>query len=185
MRKQDFNSSDFSGFPYGADILIDTCILNALFSTADPWHSTINQLFEEHLFPEENAILLYVNPVIINEVMHLNGRALENYYLRFDLTFDQSAIQAFRTFTKNTLTTLIDQEVFKVLDGDKNSALKQIELSDTLGAADALNASIANLYGINFLTVDNRLVNNMMSNLSLLPNISTIYYTNPRHMDYK
>lgn len=79
---------------------------------------------------------------------------------------------------------LIENEVLLILDGDKESTLKQIELSTSLGAADAVNASIANQYGTSFLTVDRILTNNIFSLKTELPNIRSIYYTTGRNRDY-
>jgi hypothetical protein len=79
---------------------------------------------------------------------------------------------------------LIENEVLLVLDGKKDSILKQIDLYKELGSTDALNASIAHEYGISFLTVDNKLVRYIERNTSSLSNIKKLYYTTPLHKTY-
>lgn len=82
------------------------------------------------------------------------------------------------------MKNFLEEEVLKVLDGNTESTLLQIKLSNKLGAADASNASVANLYGTSFLTIDNRLVHNMFSSSKDLPNIKNIYFTTPIFRSY-
>ncbi|APO47573.1 hypothetical protein BS614_28385 [Paenibacillus xylanexedens] len=79
------------------------------------------------------------------------------------------------------MKVFIEEEILKVLDGDGTSVAQQIELTSRLGATDAANVSIANLYGTNFLTVDNKLVRNMISCSDELSKIENVYYTTPLH----
>lgn len=53
-----------------------------------------------------------------------------------------------------------------------------------MGAADAVNVSMARLYGISFMTVDNRLVNNLIEVRSEIESINYLYFTKPRHRTY-
>jgi predicted nucleic acid-binding protein len=53
-----------------------------------------------------------------------------------------------------------------------------------LGSADSFNASLANDYGIGFLTVDNRLVQNIEKNISNFPNLGNVYYAPPDKQSY-
>ena len=79
---------------------------------------------------------------------------------------------------------LVSKGILNILDGDKDSVLKQLEITNKLGAADAANISLAHLYGISFMTVDQKLVNNIKSIESQLEKIHNIYYTSPRHRAY-
>ena len=79
---------------------------------------------------------------------------------------------------------LIEKEILIPLDSGKETYLKQLETYKELGSADAFNASLANEYGISFLTVDNRLVKNIETNISQFNGIKRIYYTTPKYKEY-
>lgn len=181
MEKIDFNSQDFSGFEQGEDIYIDTCVLLALFSNIDSWHETVKQLFDNYIFPEEVVVLLYISPLVVDEVLHLSKKSLEKFIEKHNRSFTQQQKDEFYGSIKSMLTTLIKEKVLQVLDGDSQSVLNQIELSDSFGSADAAHVSIANLYGANFLTVDNKLVQNIYTNKNYLPNIRKIFYTTSKY----
>ncbi|MFF3924887.1 type II toxin-antitoxin system VapC family toxin [Paenibacillus lactis] len=184
MEKVDFNHHSFQGFEIGEDILVDTCILTALTNEYDPWHNTILHLFNKHIFPDDKIVLLYTNPLIVNEVLHLSTKALRNFSLYHQVEFDDQQIEDSRIFIERMMTIFIEEGILQVLEADKDSIIQQIRLSNTLGAADATNVSIANLYGVNFMTIDNRLVHNMFSVSSELSNIQKVYYTTPDHKTY-
>lgn len=184
MQKIDFNDPTFNGFNTGEDILVDTCILLALMSESDPWHQTVSQLFNEYIFPDDKIVLLYTNSLIVNEIMHLSTRSLKDYFERTQLPHNPTLLKTQADFTRDMMKVFISEEILKVLDGDKDSAFQQIELTSRLGAADAANVSIANLYGLNFLTVDNKLVHNMYSCSTELNNIEKVYYTTPSEIIY-
>lgn len=184
MEKIDFNDRSFLGFGVGEDILLDTCILLSLFSERDPWHNTVLNLFNTHIFPDDKVVLLYTNPLIVNEVLHLSTKGLENYAKHHNIKFKKKDIDDARTFAQDMMTVFIDEGILKVLDGDESSVAKQIQLSAKFGAADAGNVSVANLYGTNFMTIDNKLVKNIEANSSQLPNIEKVYYTTPVHKSY-
>ncbi len=78
MKIIDFNDN-FKGFENKEDILIDTGILLALFNSKDGWFTTVNKLFEQHIFNAENILFLYVNPSIVNEVTYLAKEPFKNY----------------------------------------------------------------------------------------------------------
>lgn len=184
MIKIDFNHEQFLGFNHGEDILVDTSILLALSSDHDPWHETVKELFEKYIFPDETLVLLYTNPIIINETIHLASRTLRNFTNRFGVNFNETDEFNLIEYTKDMLSAFIDNGVLQVLDADKDSILQQIKFSSTFGAADAGNISIANLYGTNFLTVDGRLVRNVFENAISFPNIQKLYYTQAYHRTY-
>jgi predicted nucleic acid-binding protein len=184
MERIDFNRPEFKGFEQGEDILVDTCILLALTGEKDPWHKTVSELFEKHIFPDEKLVLLYTNPLIVNEVLHLSTKSFSNFAEKFGTIISATQYKDIEDFVENMLITLIEEGVLQVLDGDKDSILKQIVLKKHLGAADASNASIANLYGTNFLTIDIKLANNIQRIETDLPNIKKIYCTTPQHKTY-
>ncbi|CCQ93883.1 conserved hypothetical protein [[Clostridium] ultunense Esp] len=70
------------------------------------------------------------------------------------------------------------------MDGNEESVKKQIELSKILGSADAVNASIADLFGTSFLTVDTKLAYNLKNVQIKLPHIKNVYYTTSKYRDY-
>lgn len=149
-----------------------------------PWHNTILHLFNEHIFPDDKIVLLYTNPLIVNEVLHLSTKALRSFSEHHQLIFDEQQIEDSRLFIERMMTIFIEEGILQVLSADKESLIQQIKLSNSLGAADASNVSIANLYGTNFLTIDNRLVHNMYTVSSELPNIKKVYYTTPQHKSF-
>lgn len=184
MEKVDFNHHSFQGFEIGEDILVDTCILTALTNEYDSWHNTVLNLFNNHIFPDDKIVLLYTSPLIVNEVLHLSTKALQNFSEYHRIDFNNQQIEDSRIFVERMMTIFIEEEILQVLNADKDSMIQQIRLSNTFGAADASNVSIANLYGTNFMTVDNRLVHNMVSSSTELPNIRKIYYTTPQYKSY-
>jgi len=184
MNLVDFNN--FEGFESEEDVLVDTGILLALFNKNDSWFTTVNELFEKHIFNNDNAIFLYVNPCIINETTYLAKKPFNNYLKSHPSeTFSENEIISATDSIINEVNELIKNEVLLILDGNKDTVLKQIELCKDLGDADSLNVAIANEYGISFLTVDNRLVNNINRNKNKVQNINNIYYTLPSYRDYR
>lgn len=99
-------------------------------------------------------------------------------------TFTQPDKEAVRDKIMHFVRDLVQEDVLLVLEGDKDSVLRQIDLTNHLGAADAVNVSMASLYGVSFLTVDNRLVNNMVGVRSEIESVKNLYYTKPRHRTY-
>ncbi|THE13967.1 hypothetical protein E1I69_05555 [Bacillus timonensis] len=187
MKIIDFNNPSFSGFEPDEDILIDTGIILGYYNEYDAYYSTITKLFNDHILNNDNNLFLYINPTVINEISHLAKTPLKQYLKKFPteaVNFTSGEEESFKEKIINGVKELIENEVLLILDGDKESALKQIELSEALGAVDAVNASIANLYGTSFLTVDRTLTNNIFSRQSDLPNIKTVYYTSGRNRDY-
>jgi predicted nucleic acid-binding protein len=181
----DFNNG-FKGFDNEEDILVDTGILLALFNKNDGWFTTVNGLFEKYVFNNDNAIFLYVNPCIINETTYLAKKPFDRYLKSHPTeTFSEDEIVTATDNIINEINELVKNEVLMVLDGNKDTVLKQIELCKYMGDADSLNVSIANEYGISLLTVDNRLVNDVNTNKDKLQNINNIYYTIPKYRDYR
>jgi predicted adenine nucleotide alpha hydrolase (AANH) superfamily ATPase len=155
-----------------------------LASVHDPWHDTISNLFNIHIFPDESIVLLYVNPVIVNEVLHLSTKSLKQFTDKFNISFSKQEYEDLQEFTQNMLTVFLEEGIINVLDGDSESVKQQIRLSNELGAADASNVSTANLYGTNFMTVDNKLVHNIKRLSHELSNIEKVYYTTPSYRTY-
>lgn len=187
MQKINFNETSFSGFANGEDILLDTGIILAYLSTHDTWHSTVKNLFNNHIFNNNNAIFLYINPCVLNEVIHLtsNQKSISTYLEKHpEITLTDEQKDEIERNTVEALKILVDNEILIPLDGDKNTYLKQMETYKTLGSADAFNASLASEYGISFLTVDNKLVNNIENNISYFDGINQLYYTTGKYKEY-
>lgn len=186
MGRIDFNEN-FKGFEDKEDILVDTGILIALLNEYDTWHQTVKELFDNYVFDNDNVLCMFINPCIQNEFTNLvsKGKSLDFYKLahpEFKITQDERA--ELESNSINAFRILIENEILIVLDSNKESAIKQLELYKELGAADAVNISIVNEYGISFLTIDNRLVNNVLSNITKIKDIHNIYYTSPKHKTY-
>ncbi|MBM7839421.1 putative nucleic acid-binding protein [Alkalihalobacillus xiaoxiensis] len=186
MIKIYFNSN-FTGFEDKERILLDTGILLALNNKYDAWHKTVSNLFEDHILGEnDKSIFLFLNPLILNEVTFLAGKPFDNYVKKhprknLNIINPQKVIDC----TVNGIKDLIEAEVLIVVDGNKDSTLKQISLYKELGSADASNAAIANELELNFLTVDGRLANQMIKNKAKLSNIKKVYTTISIHQTYK
>ena len=184
MTRIDFNSSTFKGFEDKEDILLDTGIILAFLNSKDAWHKTVSELFSNHIIDNDNVIFLYVNPTSVNEVTFLSDKPLQRYAERTGLNITNEDILKSGKDTVEGLKKLIDSEIVFILEGNKESVLKQLSIYEKLGDADAVYASIANEYGISFLTVDNRLVNNMFSIHNELNQIKNVYYTVPTYREY-
>ncbi|MDR1689547.1 MAG: hypothetical protein LBS21_13200 [Clostridiales bacterium] len=181
MQKIDFNGSIFKkkGFENEEDILIDSGVILAYLNAYDSWHNTVTELFDNHIFNNvDNVLFLYVNPTIINEVTHLLTKPAIQYEKKHGVTLSDTDKESMLISTAAKLKQSIENEIFLILDGNKASILKQLEVFNTLGAVDAVNASIANEFGISFLTVDNKLVKNLFKVKNQLSDIHNIYYTN-------
>lgn len=189
MIKIDFNRN-FRGFSNEEKILLDTGIILALANEYDAWHNTVNNLFETHILSDEDdenskAIFLFVNPLIINEVTHLAGRPLESYR-RKKPKEDFSNINPEKVVdeTISNIEELIDNEVFLVIDGNREAVMEQFKLYKDLGSADAANVAIANQHSLNFLTVDSRLAENIYLKRNQLTNIHKVYTTSGKYRTY-
>lgn len=184
METIDFNSNLFKGFEEKEEILLDTGVILAYLNKYDSWNETVTNLFNNHILDNDSSVFLFVNPCIINEVTFLSGKPVEQYLKNNrQIQISQQEQEYSKTNTLESLKILIDNEILLVLDGDKNSVIKQIDLSEKLGSADAVNAALVNEYGINFLTVDNKLVSNMVSCKDQLQDVKKVYYTTPEHIN--
>lgn len=185
MQLIDFNSSYFKGFEDKEEILVDTGIIFAYLNEYDVWHTTVKKLFVNYILNNDQVIFLFVNPTIINEVEFLSEKPLKFYLEKHpNISVRQEEIDRVKKLLNKSLTQLISSNILNILDGDKESVLKQIKLSKELGAADAVNASIADAYGINFLTVDRKLADNMNLQNKELQNVNKVYYTKGYYRDY-
>ncbi|OXS56954.1 hypothetical protein B1A99_19050 [Cohnella sp. CIP 111063] len=187
MKIVDFNAPEFSGFEPEESILIDTGVLYAYFNPFDAYHTTVKNLFDTYVFSNEDVLFLFVNPTIVNEIVNLAQRALNQYLIAHpheSENFSQPDKEAVRDQIMHFVRDLVQEDVLLVLDGDKESVLQQISLTNHLGAADAVNISMASLYGISFMTVDTRLVNNMIRVGSEIETVKNLYFTKPRHRTY-
>ena len=180
-------ADNFHGFEEGEDILIDTGILFAYYNEYDAYYDVVNHLFQNHVFHDTASLFLYVNPTIVNEISHLAKDPFRQYTkarLTEPINLTPEDAVKMEDIIIGNIKQLIENQVLLVLDGDDSSVLKQLELYKKLGSADAVNASIANLFGTSFLTVDFRLANNMQDVKHSLSNVQNIYYTTGRYRSY-
>lgn len=178
-------SQDFKGFLDNEDILLDTGIILGLLNEKSKWHTTIKALFDAHVFNNSKTLFLYINPTVLNEVTHLKERPLQEYLRRHPHEhMDSSEASKVAEEMISDIRQLIEDDILIVLDGNKTTALKQLEIYDALGSADAVNASIVESYGISFLTIDKKLADNMMSIEDKIPNVQNVYYTTAEHIQY-
>ena len=188
MVKIDFNDESFKGFSVEEDILVDTGIILAYLSKYDTWHKTVNELFTNHIFNNDKAVFLYINPCILNEVMHITTvtkKCISEYLKKHpEISLTKQEKEEIESNTVQSMKILIDKEILIPLEAGKETYLKQIETCKYLGSADAFNASLANEYGISFLTVDNKLVTNIENNITYFKDIDKIYYTTNAHIEY-
>jgi predicted nucleic acid-binding protein len=184
MNKVDFNDECFSGFEDNEDVLLDTSVILAFLNRYDSWHETVAKLFEEYIIESVNTVFLYVNPTLINEVTYLSGKPIMQYARANDLNVAANDVLQSKRATVKDLRKLIEDEIVIILEGNKESVLKQIDIHERVGDADAVYVSLANEYGISFLTVDNKLVNNLFAISDELKQIRNVYYTNSSHREY-
>lgn len=182
MEKIDFRNN-FDGFSAGEDILMDTGILLAFLNEFDHWHYAVEKLFNDYIYNNDKEIYLYIDACIQNELTHLLSiDNLTEHYVR-DYTGCGIPLRDFEIISTQSIMSLkelIENDVVKLLDFNREISLKQLNLCNELGAADAMNVCLADEYGISFLTVDNRLVNRIMASGKEFTGIQKVYYTIPR-----
>lgn len=184
MNLTDFNIN-FTGFCDNEDILVDTGVILAYLNKYDTWSKTITELFDNYIFNDDNIVCLYINSAILNEITNLINKPVEQYIKKHkDHSIGDNEITKIEKESIQTLKQLIENEILILLDSNKESTLKQLELYKDLGAADAVNVSIVNEYGISFLTVDNKLVSNIKKRENDLSNINNVYYTTNENLTY-
>lgn len=177
MELVDFNAN-FAGFPNEEDILVDSGVLFALLNSYDSWHQTISNLFDVHVYNNPNTLFLYINPCIQTEVTHLS--TVEKLVDKH-VNFNAAELELLNQKISNNIKILIENEVLLILNVNKDALIRQLATYNIFGSVDALNLSMANDYGINFLTVDNRLVQKAHDNSHLFPDIPKIYHTHNKH----
>jgi predicted nucleic acid-binding protein len=189
MEKIDFSSEEFAGFADGEDVLVDTGILLAYLNSYDSWNNVVTELFDKHILAEDldKTLFLYINPCVLNEVMHLtnNNQCIISYLKkhRGEIITDEE-IALVEQKTVGALKILIENDILIPLEAGKETYLRQMNTYKELGSADSFNASLANDYGIGFLTVDNRLVQNIENNISNFPTLGNVYYAPPDKQSY-
>lgn len=188
MEKIDFSSSDFAGFSNGEDILVDTGILLAYLNSYDAWSTVVTELFNKHILTEDKTLFLYINPCVLNEIMNLTGKnkTIGNYMRKHKSeTITEEEILEVERKTVDALRILIENDILIPLEANKETYLRQMNTYKKLGSADSFNVSLANDYGISFLTVDNKLVKNIEDNISNFPDLGNVYYAPPEKQSYK
>ena len=190
MEKIDFSSSDFAGFSDGEDIFVDTGILLAYLNSYDAWSEVVTKLFDDYILSEDldKTLFLYINPCVLNEIMNLTGKnkTLE-YYMRKHKSesITDEEIAEVEKKTVDALRILIENEILIPLEANRETYLRQMNTYKELGSADSFNASLANDYGISFLTVDNKLVKNIEKNIFNFPDLGKVYYAPPEKQSYR
>lgn len=189
MEKIDFSSNDFEGFSDGEDILVDTGVLLAYLNDYDSWSNIVKELFNTHILQEDSdkVLFLYINPCVLNEIMHLtnNNQCIVTYLKKHKgETISSEEIQKVEQKTVGALRILIENDVLVPLEANKETYLKQMSTYKELGSADSFNVSLANDYGISFLTVDNKLVQHIEENISKFPDLGNVYYAPPQKQTY-
>ena len=156
----------------------------------DAWSKVVTELFDKYILSEDtgNTLFLYINPCVLNEVMNLTGKHKTiKYYLekhRSERMTDEEIAEVEQK-TVNALKILIENDILIPLEANKNTYLRQMNTYKELGSADSFNASLANDYGISFLTVDNKLVRNIEENLYNFPDLGNVYYAPPDKQSYR
>lgn len=190
MEKIDFSSDDFAGFSDNEDILVDTGILLAYLNSYDAWSEVVTELFNTHILAEDlnKTLFLYINPCVLNEIMNLTGKHKTiEYYMRKHSSemFSEEEIAEVEQKTTNALRILIENEILIPLEANKETYLRQMNTYKELGSADSFNVSLANDYGISFLTVDNKLVKHIEENIANFPDLGNVYYAPPEKQSYR
>lgn len=190
MEKIDFSTSSFNGFDDGEDILVDTGVLLAYLNSYDAWSEVVTELFDKHILAEnlDKVLFLYINPCVLNEIMNLTdkNRSIGNYMRKHKSTkITEEEISEVEQKTVGALRVLIENDILIPLEAGKETYLRQMNTYKELGSADSFNASLANDYGISFLTVDNKLVENIERNMYNFPDLAKIYYAPPQKQSYR
>lgn len=181
MKRIDFSADDFAGFSDNEDILVDIGVLLAYLNNYDAWSEVVTELFNQYILAEDSdkTLFLYINPCVLNEIMYLTGdnRSIKHYMQKHKSeTITDEDIAEVEKRTVNALRILIENEILIPLEANKETYLRQMNTYKELGSADSFNASLANDYGISFLTVDNKLVDHIEENISNFPDLGNVYY---------
>lgn len=190
MVKIDFSSNDFLGFSDNEDILVDTGILLAYLNNYDAWSHVVTDLFNNHILSEDSdkTLFLYINPCVLNEIMNLTdkNKSIEHYMKKHksETITDEDIIEIEKN-TVNALRILIKNDILIPLEANKETYLRQMNTYKELGSADSFNVSLANDYGISFLTVDNKLVKHIEENIANFPDLGNVYYAPPEKQSYR
>lgn len=120
--------------------------------------------------------------------MHLigNNQSIVSYLKKHrSETISEEEIEAVEKKTVGALRVLIENEILIPLPANKETYLRQMNTYKKLGSADSFNVSLANDYGISFLTVDNKLVSHIEENISNFPDLGNVYYAPPEKQSYR
>lgn len=189
MVKIDFSDKEFVGFVNEVDILVDTGVLLAYLNDYDAWSTVVKELFNNHILSNSNGntLFLYINPCILNEIMNLTSKnqSILSYLKKHKTeSLSENEIKLVEQKTVDALKVLIENDILIPLEANKETYLRQMNTYKELGSADSFNASLANDYGIGFLTVDNKLVRHIEENIYNFPTIGNIYYAPPSKQSY-
>lgn len=188
MVKIDFSSENFVGFEDGEDILVDTGVLLAYLNNYDAWSKVVTDLFNNYILQSNKTLFLYINPCILNEIMNLTdkNKSIQSYLKKHkSVSFTDNDISNIENKTVGALKILIENEILIPLEANKDTYLRQMNTYKELGSADSFNVSLANDYGISFLTVDNKLVANIENNIYNFPDLGNVYYAPPNKQSYR
>ncbi|MFZ3372249.1 MAG: hypothetical protein WA131_04390 [Desulfitobacteriaceae bacterium] len=183
MRRVNFNNQ-FLGFEEDEDILLDTNIIYAFLNPYDSWHSTVKNLFNNHIFPSNVKLYLYTHSSIVNEVTYLSRDPLKKYSEHHGTIFSEQDIAQSVNDILDKTKQLIEQDILLLLESNKESIYKQIDFAMYFGAMDSLIVSLVNEYGMSLLTTDTKLLNNLSNKQNEFPNIRNVYFTNGYYRDY-
>ncbi len=116
-------------------------MLLAFLNEFDVWHTTVNNLFNNHILNNSDEINLYTHSGIINEVTYLAEKPLDNYMKAFNFGLSESDIIETAEKAIIGLSEMIEQDYLEILVSSKISTLQQIKYARHFGSTDSLIVS--------------------------------------------
>lgn len=164
-----FNEISAMPYPLKSDLLVDTGILVAWFDKKDCWHDAVSDFFNRYVIEAEFAPTFYVTPDIINEYLH---RSFKNYQTRSKKPITLDIRQRF----SNTIRELIQSHALEFIDLTHRAVLDAIDRwgRSSYGAKDAFHISCQHDWGMDLITVDHRLMEDMENDSDFKGR--TVYY---------
>lgn len=148
-----FNDRRSMPDPFVGDLLVDTGIWVALFDETDGWSPAVRDFWDSYVLAGTHAPTFYITPDIINEYIH---RITKNYSSRIGRT----ALPAKREEYARPLRILLQNRNIEHIDLDTKGSLRALDrwAGSSYGAKDAFHVTCQLDYGLDFMTVDHILM---------------------------
>lgn len=149
---EDFLQTEFS-FAAGTRLLVDSSALIGALNANDEWHAVLSWLFQKAILTPEVAPRTFITPHILGEYAHYATKGL--------LKSGNEALISARNIAMSQLDRVIGLYPMIELLPDVGDVIEEWRLLYTsvpFGTTDAFLLATCKVKSLDFLTVDNRLV---------------------------